>query len=271
MSEDKPWAMLNNTEIGERFEKLQGQLIDVIKSQADLEKRVKDMEPNNANHILYEQWVDKLNGYFNRLEAIEERLKEHWKTIEEETVVVSHCKYREERTKEIREDLIEISGRLEVMRVHLKNMPQTHWTHTDYRIEKLEDFMKEKNLYFSEDKDWIKREKPSESDCIKDCGKEWNDSFCSDCDPLGDPGCLTYTIPQEEIDIIMRELEVHIKTNHYEIVEKVLIKHAIFKEFISVRKEHFNYLYERATQRDDLETLEEYTAKMKEIQNYFGV
>jgi len=50
-----------------------------------------------------------------------------------------------------KEDLIEISGRLEVMRVHLKNMPQAHWTHSDHRIEKLEEFMKEKNLYFSEE------------------------------------------------------------------------------------------------------------------------
>ena len=36
-----------------------------------LEKRLSDIEPNNANHILYEQWLDKLTGYFNRLEKLD--------------------------------------------------------------------------------------------------------------------------------------------------------------------------------------------------------
>lgn len=37
-----------------------------------LEKRIKDIEPNNANHILYEQWVDKLTDYVNRIEKLEQ-------------------------------------------------------------------------------------------------------------------------------------------------------------------------------------------------------
>jgi len=56
------------------FGKIQDLTRDIIpreKRIGELEKRLSDVEPNSANHILYEQWCDKLTGYFNRLETLE--------------------------------------------------------------------------------------------------------------------------------------------------------------------------------------------------------
>ena len=125
-------------------------------------------------------------------------------------------------------------------------------------------------------------------DCTSQCGKDWNDSFCSDCNDSKPEK----TSKRE--DIIWTEKEAFGNSNpekpskctecgtklldyngmeqcSSECFEKFQWKKKKVEtaEFISIRKEHFKYLFRRATQDEDIESLDEYQKKMNEIMEMY--